>query len=142
MSHSMPEPLAFAALHHVSFAVRDLARSIAFYRDVLGAKRLVRPEMRTPGAWLFLGGVQIHLIASGESANGTGNAPTEIRSTHDHIAFLVHDLSAVEKKLAAHDVEYRINIQGGSGLRQVFFHDPEGRVIEAAEYPPTPPEMV
>jgi glyoxylase I family protein len=137
----MPEPLAFASLHHISFTVRDLARAIAFYRDVLGAKRLVRPEMRISGAWMFVAGVQIHLIAAGEPGESQHAPLKEIRSTNDHIAFYVHDLASVEKSLAAHGVNYRVNIQGGSGLKQLFFHDPEGRMIEAAEYPATPAEM-
>ena len=37
---------------HVSFAVRDLERSLAFYRDLLGLPLAPRPDLGFPGAWL------------------------------------------------------------------------------------------
>jgi catechol 2,3-dioxygenase-like lactoylglutathione lyase family enzyme len=47
---------------HVSFAVRDLARSLAFYRDILGLESVARPDLSIPGAWLGAGEAQVHLI--------------------------------------------------------------------------------
>lgn len=130
----MPDPLPVTALHHLSYQVSDLDQSLAFYRDVLGFRPVQRPALRFRGAWLFRHGLQIHLIA--DQAFAATEKP--ISSTDDHIAFLVDDLTAVEAHLAQLGVAVRVNIQSGSGLKQVFFHDPDGRTIEMAEYPPTP----
>ncbi len=129
-------PLPTVGLHHLSYSVADVEGCQAFYEQVLGFQALERPAMGFPGAWLLRNGLQIHLIG------GQGHQPPDeraISSRDDHIAFASDDLRAVEQALQAHGVAYRENIQGGSGLRQLFFHDPEGRTIEVAEYPPHPP---
>ena len=53
-------------MSHVSFPVRDLARSLAFYRDVLGFAEMPRPALGVPGAWLRAGDAEVHLIAGVE----------------------------------------------------------------------------
>ena len=39
-----------AMLHHVSLPVRDVARSVGFYRDVLGLTQIPRPDFDFKGA--------------------------------------------------------------------------------------------
>ncbi len=52
-----------AMLHHVSLPVRDVARSVGFYRDVLGLTQIPRPDFDFKGAWFALGtDQQLHLI--------------------------------------------------------------------------------
>lgn len=131
----MNESLPLAHLHHLSYQVSDLEQSLAFYRDVLGFRPIARPALKFPGAWLYRDGLQIHLLADQGFARGAGG---HISSTADHIAFLTPNLARIEAILSGRDVPFRVNIQSGSGLRQVFFHDPDGRTIEFAEYPKHP----
>lgn len=130
----MSDPLPIARLHHLSYQVADLERSLAFYRDLLGFRPIARPQMRFSGAWLYRDGLQIHLIADQDFTGTAG----PIDSTDDHIAFFAPSLQAVESALHNRQIPYRKNVQSGSGLQQLFFHDPDGRTIECAEYPHHP----
>ena len=50
------------AVHHISLCVPDLEAALGFYCDLLGLETIDRPEMGIKGAWLELGGTQLHLI--------------------------------------------------------------------------------
>ena len=50
-------------MHHASLLVADTRRALGFYRDLLGlAVADSRPDLGYPGAWLQVGGRQIHLL--------------------------------------------------------------------------------
>ena len=52
-----------AMFHHISLPVRDVSRSVAFYRDILGLTQIDRPNFNFQGAWFALGpDQQLHLI--------------------------------------------------------------------------------
>ena len=44
-----------AGVHHVSFAVSDLARSRRFYEDELELEPIPRPDLGLPGVWYRAG---------------------------------------------------------------------------------------
>lgn len=133
-------PLALAMLHHVSRVTLRLEESRAFYRDVLGFQEIPRPDFDFDGAWLFRAGLQIHLIVdatrqpSGRSLS-TSTAP--INSRDNHIAFETEDIEAVERRLNEHGIVYRENRQATTGVKQLFFRDPDGYYIEVGHYGPT-----
>jgi glyoxylase I family protein len=82
------------AIHHVSVIVADTARALRFYRDTLGLPvDAARPDLGYPGAWLGVGGQQIHLL---ELPN---RDPTDGRPAHDgrdrHCALLIDRKSVV-----------------------------------------------
>ena len=52
------DTIGIKRMHHVSFAVADLAASKRFFCEVLGLPEDERPAFRFPGAWYR----QIHLI--------------------------------------------------------------------------------
>ncbi|NNE73541.1 MAG: lactoylglutathione lyase [Acidimicrobiales bacterium] len=114
----MTEPLV-SDLHHVSINVDDYAAAEAFYVDTLGlAKRDDRPDFGFGGAWLQIGGRQIHLIET--------QTPEDLGQ---HFAFEVADLDATIAELRQRGVEVTDAVAVGSG-RQAFAHDPCGNRLE------------
>lgn len=107
------------AVHHVSVNVSDPERSIAFYTDVLGGTvRTDRPDFGIGGAWIDLGGTQVHLIESDVPPN-----------MGQHFAILVDDVDDVVRELRSKgfDVE-DAKVVGPD--RQTFIDDPDGNAIE------------
>lgn len=125
--------LPIKALHHISLQTADLPQSIAFYRDLLGFAEIPRVKFDFGGAWLFKYGLQIHLIE-----DAAWKAPdASIRSRHNHIAFEVTDIDAVERQLESAGLKMKISIQASSNVKQIFVHDPDGHIIEFGAYGPT-----
>lgn len=107
------------AIHHVSINVSDVDEAVRFYTDVLGfAVRNDRPDFGFAGAWLNVGGQQVHLIA--------GDVPS---SHGQHFAVQVGDLDATIAELRARDVTISDASPVGTG-RQAFLTDPSGNLIE------------
>jgi catechol 2,3-dioxygenase-like lactoylglutathione lyase family enzyme len=123
-------PLPIESIHHLSWVTRRLDASRAFYRDVLGFREIPRPDLGFAGAWLYNYGVQVHLIENDRVPEPVG----EITSRADHVAFFSRDVDQVEKMLTELGVPFRVNRQADTGLKQIFFRDPDGHHIEVADY--------
>jgi glyoxylase I family protein len=110
-------------IHHVSINVDDLDGARSFYVDVLGfTERTDRPDFPgTPGAWLDVGGQQVHLIV-GEVPDRKGQ----------HYAVLVADIDASVAALRKHGVRVSDPVEVGTGL-QCFTRDPSGNMLEIHE---------
>ena len=128
----MSHPLPIQSIHHISHVTSRLDESTTFYRDVLGFRQLQRPDFDFPGAWLFNYGVQIHLIEKPQDVEATG----EISVRTDHVAFHVDDTDQVERLLKERGIPYRTNYVAKTGVKQLFFHDPDENHIEIGNYPP------
>jgi len=106
-------------VHHVSINVSDADEAIAFYTDVLGlVVRGDRPDFPFGGAWLDVGGQQVHLL--------------EIDVPDDkgqHFALRVPDLDAAVAELRGRNVTVTDPSPVGTS-RQSFLHDPSGNRIE------------
>ena len=127
----MADPLPLGGLHHLSRQVSDVERSRAFYRDVLGFAEIQRPDLKFNGAWLENYGIQVHLIGDQDfDPEDKG-----ISSRANHTAFHSGDLERTEQLLREHGVDVKVNIQSGTGNKQLFCHDPDGHTIEIATYP-------
>lgn len=117
-------------LHHVSFAVSNLAASKRFFGEVLGLPEDNRPDFDFPGAWYAVGDRQLHLI---EQAVGRREAHGRI-SRSDHMAMEVADLDIVKARLRECGVAFE---EGGNerlGMSQAFCSDPDGHTIEFVRY--------
>ena len=117
-------------MHHVSFAVADLAASKQFFCEVLGLPEDERPAFRFPGAWLAVGDRQIHLIEE-------SNAGREVRgriSRSDHLAMEVEDLEVVKRRLAECGIDFVLGGNQSLGMSQAFCSDPDGHTIEFVQY--------
>ena len=112
-------------LGHVSFAVRDLTRSLAFYRDLLGLEPIARPDFGFPGAWLAAGDVQVHLI---EVPGGTdvGSPSPTLTPIANHTAFVVANHADTVARLQA----LGLDVVDGGAMGQSWVQDPDGNVIE------------
>jgi len=114
-------------LDHVNLRTDRLDETIAFFEEVLGLEN--RPEQRPdfgfPGAWLFVGDqAVVHLI----EANST-EAPA---GALDHVAFATPDFDGLLTTLDERDLPHRVSEQPGNGVRQVFFREPNGVLIEVS----------
>ena len=106
-------------VHHVSLNVTDVPAAMAFYVDTLGCtERDDRPDFGFGGAWLDIGGQQIHLLEA-PAADDRGQ----------HFALQVDDLAACVSELRGSGVEVSDPSPVGTGL-QSFLHDPAGNLVE------------
>jgi glyoxylase I family protein len=118
-----------AVIHHVSLIVADTGRSLGFYRDLLGLPvDGSRPDLGYPGAWLRIGGQQVHLL---ELPNPD---PVSGRPQHGgrdrHLAVTVDDLDGLARGFSAAGVVYT---SSRSGRRALFCRDPDGNALEFIE---------
>jgi glyoxylase I family protein len=113
------------SLDHVSFAVRDLARSLHFYCDVLGLEKAPRPDLGFPGAWLTAGDAQVHLLEVPEGFDG-GAPPPALNPVASHAAFGIDDHAATRELLRGHGLEiFELEASG-----QMWVKDPDGNIVE------------
>jgi len=129
----MSNALAVRSLHHVGRLTKHLEASRAFYREVLGFREIQRPNFNFGGAWLFNYGLQIHLIVDESIPDPSG----PIQTRESHLAFMVEDLTEVERRLEKLGVAFRKNVVPERNTQQIFFRDPDGYHIEVGVYPPT-----
>lgn len=112
-------------ISHITFSVSNLAVSVAFYQQVLGAELLFRDD-RT--AYFDLAGLWLALNVQG------GIPRQEIRHSYTHVAFTIDaaDIPKMEQRLK----EFGISLLpgrtrgAGEGL-SLYFADPDGHLLEA-----------
>ncbi len=115
-----------ALLLHVALLVSDLARAKAFYETVLGLAPCARPQLPYPGAWYALGdGRQVHLMQLPDPA--AGSVRPEHGGRDRHVAFGVHDLDALKRRL---DDAGIVCTTSQSGRAALFCRDPDGNALE------------
>jgi glyoxylase I family protein len=113
-------------VHHVSFAVRDLAASRAFYEGILGLQPIARPELGLAGVWYGAGQGEIHLIQTPAGAS-VGAAPERLTPLADHCAVAIDDYAATLTALKQHGLEI---LETKPEIGQLWVQDPDGHVIE------------
>ncbi|KAM7267016.1 hypothetical protein ACFE04_009182 [Oxalis oulophora] len=135
----MSNPLRLKSLNHISVVCRSLEKSLDFYQNVLGFFPIRRPDsFDFDGAWLFNYGIGIHLLQSSDP-DAMPNV-RKINPKDNHISFQsqvvnlmqCESMGAVEKNLREMQIDYvtsRVE-EGGIYVDQLFFHDPDGSMIE------------
>ncbi len=121
-------------INHVTTMVKDTARAMTFYNDLLGIKQ-IQSQVDNPAiTWLQLeNGVMVHLIETDEAPAKPGNV---------HHAFQVDDLEETRATLESNGFEV---LRGGiryDGQAYFFIEDPDGNSVEfctASGYAPAPP---
>jgi len=128
-SSSPLQQLPFLSLNHVSFICKSVRRSVKFYSDVLGFVLIRRPSsFDFEGAWLFNHGIGIHLL----EMETTPTKKEVINPKDNHISFQCTDMDLIIKKLEGLKIKYVTAVvkEGGVEVNQLFFHDPDGYMIE------------
>ena len=148
------------AVDHINIVVTDLGRSLRFYCDVLGFRKT--REASLEGEWIDrivgLRGVKARaafiVAPAGEprielleydAPKGGANAETSKSNTIGlrHIALRVDDMAATVARLRAEKVNVFSDpvrvppgvVQHDAGEKTlVYFHDPDGVILELAEY--------
>ncbi|PSS07468.1 Metallothiol transferase [Actinidia chinensis var. chinensis] len=131
MKENMGNPLPLTSLNHISIVCRSVEESIRFYTSVLGFVPVRRPgSFNFDGAWLFSYGIGIHLLQAEDPESL--HKKSEINPKDNHISFQCESMAAVEKKLKDLGIDYvRQQVEeGGIYVDQLFFHDPDGFMIE------------
>jgi catechol 2,3-dioxygenase-like lactoylglutathione lyase family enzyme len=122
-------------IDHVVLRVSNVARSIAFYCDVLGCKVEKRRD-QLGLVQLRAGGSLIDLVdIAGKLGRLGGAPPGEEGRNMDHFALRVAalDPDAIRAKLAAHGITAGEVVQryGAEGRGpSLYVHDPDGNTVE------------
>ena len=149
-------------IDHLNIVVADMARSLEFYGGVLGFVKT--KEAHLEGEWIEkivgLRGVKAHAVFIEAPGGGPRiellhyHAPEGVALLENsrantrglrHFALRVDDIAAVTAKLRAAGVEVRGEPtkvpggvvkfdEGGGGKTLVYFLDPDGVIVELAEY--------
>ena len=114
------------SVHHLSFAVRDLEKSRAFYEGLLGLTAIERPDIGLPGAWYAAGAGQVHLIQLPDGAE-VGMPVAKLTPLANHSAFSIEDYEATLALLRERDIEV---FETKPEIGQLWIRDPDGNVIE------------
>ncbi|MBD0289654.1 MAG: VOC family protein [Thermoleophilia bacterium] len=138
------------ALHHTGLTVRDLERSLAFYRDALGMEVVMRQEKRGGYLAAIVGYEDAHVrmahlaypgdaqrIELFEYLHPSGrDRPGEPRDVGiTHVCLLVEDVRAVSARLRAAGVDFYsdpvfIDTGANAGGYGVYVRDPDGITLE------------
>lgn len=116
--------------------VADMARAVAFYRDVMGLRTLIESDRLTA---FDAGSRGVLLIfrrgtTSEDAASDDGVVPGHHGEGPLHMAFAI-DADAYgpwKQRLAAHEVKMRGEMRWPRGGSSLYFEDPDANVIELA----------
>lgn len=125
-------------LQHVALVVSDLDAAKRFYGDALGFPEVARPSaFEFGGAWFGVGDDAIHLIVRADTTQTKGPpdpGPGYYGGLATHFAFEVDDLNGLIARMESHGLPVEVGpLRRGDGVRQVYYRDPDGHVLEFYE---------
>jgi catechol 2,3-dioxygenase-like lactoylglutathione lyase family enzyme len=117
--------MAILDLDHINIRTTELARTQAFFTEVLGLTVGWRPDFPFGGAWLYAGDKDIvHLVQvtkAGAASRG---------SALDHFAFAIDDIEDAAARLDAAGMAYERGEAPNGGIRQIFVTELNGVTVE------------
>ena len=145
--------LNVTGIDHVGITVRELERSLAFYRDLLGLRVIEISGDQDVGQIVGIPGARVKIadldVGDGrvlELLEYVGARGDDVPQRPDaagcpHVGFRVHDLSTVLQRLAraGHNPDGEPTTITGAiafeGATVVYLRDPDGAVIELVQRP-------
>ncbi|MGZ8530193.1 MAG: VOC family protein [Candidatus Binatia bacterium] len=122
---------------HVAFRVAEVERSVKWYADAFGARRVFHGKAQAGRQELmfleFAPGQHIEIFT-----NGTERSPTTSQAIgYQHYCLVVDDIDAAIRHLATMNVHPERTVrEGRAHYRIAFVADPDGNVIELMEIRP------
>lgn len=117
--------MAITGLDHVNIRTTELARTQAFFTEVLGLNVGWRPDFPFGGAWLYAGDRDVvHLVEVSRAGAATRG------SALDHFAFAIDDYEEAARRLDAAGIGYEPSASPNGGIRQLFVTELNGVTIE------------
>jgi glyoxylase I family protein len=130
----MPGKINISQINHVTTMVKDTAKAMKFYNDLLGIKQ-IQSQVDNPAiTWLQLdNGIMVHLIE-------TPDAPAKPGSVHH--AFQVEDFEGTKQTLRENGYDILREGIRYDGQAYAFIADPDGNSVEfctgSGAYPAPP----
>ena len=147
-------PFRILAADHTGITVKNLERSLAFWRDVLGFELSHRAHQKgelaaeitgVPGAEILIAvlkapGHKIELLEYRAPADRSHLRPKPCDVGSVHVALTVDDLDAVLEQIAsagwtAAGKPQTLTVGPNAGKRVIYVRDPDGTNIELMQMP-------
>lgn len=127
----------FTGLGHIAIRVKDVDRSLAFYKDQLGFEEMLRLHRDNGDLWLvYLRVNDEQYIEIFPYAVGDEAPPREAIGLN-HTCITVDDIDAVVAQLEAAGIPLlQPKITGADGNRQAWIADPDGNRFELMQMMP------
>lgn len=117
--------MAILDLDHINIRTTDLARTRAFFVEVLGLTVGWRPDFPFGGAWLYAGEKDVVHLVEVARAGGASRG-----SALDHFAFAIDDFEDARRRLDAAGLAYETGEAPNGGIRQIFVTELNGVTVE------------
>jgi catechol 2,3-dioxygenase-like lactoylglutathione lyase family enzyme len=115
--------MGIEGMNHFNVLTDDVDATRRFYIGIVGLTEGERPPLGFDGAWLYAGGHAILHVSK-------GRLPQPRAGVIDHMAFSATDLKGTVARLKENKVEFVLRQQVGTGVWQIFCHDPMGAKVE------------
>ena len=136
----------FTSIDHITLIVADIERTRHFYCDLLGMKRVPRPDFDFEGLWLNPTEPEpgepvralVHITLESDLAGqaGWGDRGVKKSSRSHHFAFEVGDAKSLCEHLRGQGVKIAVEPRlRPDGPTQFYITDPDGHVIEFFSLP-------
>jgi catechol 2,3-dioxygenase-like lactoylglutathione lyase family enzyme len=121
------------SIDHLALTVKDIARSVAWYQNVLGLERRFEDAWGDYPAVVCAGDTCVALFPAA-SADPAQVADRKNTVTLRHFAFRVdrENFEAAQRELRSRTIGFSLEDHGIS--RSIYFHDPDGYEIELTTY--------